>query len=324
MGKSVFQSGQKVLSGQKWIYIWDLRDNSAGSDDSFSSKYWFYHSHINEPKDTNSGLVGPIIITKPEMAKSETDLMPKDVDREFVTLFTVFDENLSWYLRHNLKTFAFSSNGSDFSDEELDEFDFEDEDFHESNLMHSMNGMEWNSLSKYMTNIRRGERVRWYIGAMGTEVDIHTAHWHGNIIKKDNALYEDVVQLMPAFTTTVDMFADNPGTWFYHCHVNDHVEAGMIATYTVQNESCTDCVGDNLNEVMHVIFNDDTWIIVATSFIVNMVGFVCMWFMFNRCCHCYRNKAKHRLVKNDELKQSMLHNADISLESLSKKTADFV
>merc|ERR1712113_1201203 len=84
-----------------------------------------------------------------------------------------------------------------------------------------------------MANIEKGEKVRWYIGAMGTEVDLHTAHWHGNIIKTDNAVYEDVVQLMPAFTTTVDMFADNPGTWFYHCHVNDHVEAGMIATYSV-------------------------------------------------------------------------------------------
>ena len=30
-----------------------------------------------------------------------------------------------------------------------------------------------------------------------------------------------------------DMVADNPGTWMYHCHVNDHIAAGMMAIYTV-------------------------------------------------------------------------------------------
>jgi FtsP/CotA-like multicopper oxidase with cupredoxin domain len=30
-----------------------------------------------------------------------------------------------------------------------------------------------------------------------------------------------------------DMVPDNPGTWLFHCHVNDHILAGMQATYTV-------------------------------------------------------------------------------------------
>jgi hypothetical protein len=29
------------------------------------------------------------------------------------------------------------------------------------------------------------------------------------------------------------MRADNPGTWLLHCHVADHMMAGMYATYTV-------------------------------------------------------------------------------------------
>ena len=33
---------------------------------------------------------------------------------------------------------------------------------------------------------------------------------------------------------TVDMKADNPGTWMYHCHVADHIKAGMVATYTIK------------------------------------------------------------------------------------------
>jgi hypothetical protein len=27
--------------------------------------------------------------------------------------------------------------------------------------------------------------------------------------------------------------ADNPGTWLFHCHVADHMEAGMMASYTI-------------------------------------------------------------------------------------------
>jgi hypothetical protein len=31
----------------------------------------------------------------------------------------------------------------------------------------------------------------------------------------------------------VDMLADNPGSWMFHCHVEDHMENGMMAIYTV-------------------------------------------------------------------------------------------
>ena len=30
-----------------------------------------------------------------------------------------------------------------------------------------------------------------------------------------------------------DMVPDNPGTWLYHCHVNDHIGAGMLARFSV-------------------------------------------------------------------------------------------
>jgi hephaestin len=32
---------------------------------------------------------------------------------------------------------------------------------------------------------------------------------------------------------TADMVPDDPGTWLYHCHVNDHIAAGMSAFYRV-------------------------------------------------------------------------------------------
>jgi manganese oxidase len=47
-------------------------------------------------------------------------------------------------------------------------------------------------------------------------------------------MHTDVVELMPASTGVVDMIPDNPGTWLFHCHVADHMMAGMYTTYTVR------------------------------------------------------------------------------------------
>ena len=43
----------------------------------------------------NAGLLGPILITR--KGASRPDGTPKDVDREFVVAFAVFDETESWY-----------------------------------------------------------------------------------------------------------------------------------------------------------------------------------------------------------------------------------
>lgn len=48
----------------------------------------------------------------------------KGVDKEFLLLFSVMDENMSWYLKENIELYA--KNNSDPSDE----------DFMESNKMH--------------------------------------------------------------------------------------------------------------------------------------------------------------------------------------------
>ena len=252
--------------------------------------------------------------------------MPYDIDREFVTLFTVMNENEGWYLESNLKRFATAENGTTIDQDYIDNFNFDDEDFQESNLMHSMNGWEWDALGPYMTGIYKGERIRWYIGGMGTEVDIHSAHWHGNIVKRDGFVYEDVVQLMPAYTTTVDMYADNPGKWFYHCHVNDHVEAGMIATYTVMNESCIDCVGKSLDDIsdadvssknddhesfVDVLQDHSTWFIVAISFVVNWCGLLMVYVVYRMCCNKGRKRGLNRSYdiggsRMNSLRESML------------------
>lgn len=209
-----------VLPGATHTYIWEVPERAGPGAGDPSSIVWMYHSHVDEPADTNAGLIGPIIITGRGMARA--DGSPRDIDREIVNLFTVYDENKSLYLEQNITEFAPHSIPANA-------------DFQESNLMHAINGYLWGNVPNMTVKI--GERVRWYLIGMGTEVDLHTPHWHGNtVILGHERIGQrvDIVELMPASMKTVTMRPDNPGVWMYHCHINDHIEAGMMAFYTVQ------------------------------------------------------------------------------------------
>ncbi|MDT4977390.1 MAG: hypothetical protein QOG98_3148, partial [Pseudonocardiales bacterium] len=108
----------------------------------------------------------------------------------------------------------------------------DDEGFHESNQMHSINGYVFGNQPLSSVTMKVGEHVRWYLMGMGTEVDLHTPHWHANTVTA-NGMRTDVVSLLPATMITADMVPDDPGIWLFHCHVNDHITAGMITRYQV-------------------------------------------------------------------------------------------
>ncbi len=208
-----------VAPGVTFIYEWSVPERAGPGPNDPSSVVWPYHSHVNSVRDSNSGLVGAIIVTR--AGEARPDGTPVDVDREFVTLFNIFDENLSWYLDDNIAAFAQSS----------ETIDREDEDFHESNLMHSINGYVFGSMP--MPEMKVGEHVRWYLIGLGTEADLHTPHWHGNTVVVGGHRI-DTASLLPATTVVADMVPDDPGIWMFHCHVNDHITAGMTARYEVK------------------------------------------------------------------------------------------
>lgn len=211
-----------VPPGGTHTYIWPVPERAGPGPDDPSSILWMYHSHVDESDDTYAGLIGPIIISRAGSIKA--DGTPEDVDREFITMFHVFNENLSQYIDLNSGRYASITDPAQL--EELKA----DPDFEESNLMHSINGYLYGNIPGL--RMKKGERVRWYVMGMGTEVDIHTPHWHGQTVLI-NGMRTDVVSVFPATMLVADMVPDNPGTWLYHCHVNDHLDAGMIGLFTV-------------------------------------------------------------------------------------------
>jgi manganese oxidase len=211
--------GNAVPPGEVFTYKWAVPDRAGPGPADGSSVFWMYHSHTDEVADSYAGLEGPLIVTA--RGKARSDGRPVDVDREIVTMFMVHDENSSPYIDQNIATFT----------GEPDSVDPEDEDFVESNLKHAINGQFFGNLKGL--EMKKGERVRWYLMAMGTEVDLHTPHWHGNTLLIDGHR-QDVTELLPASLLVADMKPDDVGTWLYHCHVNDHISAGMLALYRVK------------------------------------------------------------------------------------------
>jgi len=209
-----------VAPGDTYTYTWHVPERAGPGPSDGSSVLWMYHSHVNEVAETNAGLIGPIIVTARGAAKA--DGSPADVDREFVTLFDIYDENVSPYLDENMAALAERPVPGRHDGEE---------EFAESNLKHSINGFLYGNLSGL--TMRAGERVRWYVLAMGSESGLHTPHWHGQTLLW-HGMRMDGVDLLPMSMKVLDMVPDNPGTWWFHCHVNDHLTAGMSALFTVR------------------------------------------------------------------------------------------
>jgi FtsP/CotA-like multicopper oxidase with cupredoxin domain len=78
---------------------------------------------------------------------------------------------------------------------------------------------------------RVGELVQWDVLAMGDAH--HTFHVHGHHWIRNGA-GEDTRTLGPAESFRVRWRERAPGTWLYHCHVEQHMMRGMIGLYRVR------------------------------------------------------------------------------------------
>ncbi|XP_043928584.1 ferroxidase HEPHL1 isoform X2 [Protopterus annectens] len=211
--------------GKVRTYLWKVPERSGPGKNDPNCIPWAYYSTASFVKDLNSGLVGTLLTCRKGTLKA--DGLRKDVNKEFAVLFMIFDENKSWYLEENVKNYL----NKNFSDALLTNT------FIDSNKMHGMNGKVYGNLRGL--NMVVGETIAWYLLGLGDEVDLHTAHFHGEtfIFKTDKSHRGDVYDLIPGIFETVEMIAENPGTWIFHCHVDEHVLAGMETTFTIFNKT---------------------------------------------------------------------------------------
>ena len=214
-----------VPPGGTYTYVWPVPERAGPGPMYGSSVLWMYHSHVDEVRDINTGLFGPMIITA--RGKARADGSPGDVDREIIASFMQVEEQNSWLAKENLlpspdslRSLGPTPNPS------------LPQDSYPWFVKFTINGFVHGSMPLPELTMRRGEHVRWYLMASTNDFDFHAPHWHGNTVIL-NGMRTDVAQLAMMQMSTADMVPDNAGTWLFHCHVSFHNEEGMAVRYRV-------------------------------------------------------------------------------------------
>ena len=217
-----------VPTGGTYTYTWEVPVRAGPTPESgLSSAFWMYHSHVNERRDVNSGLMGAMIVTAKGMARE--DLSPKDVDREFVVDFMTVIETQSWYIDENVQTYLTEPEKAKPNYTPGGTYHFRTPIGNDFVVRDTMNGLLFGNMP--VMTMKMGERVRWYIMAF-TNFEVHAPHWHGNTVTTAG-ISTDVLELNTMGMQIADMQVDNPGLWFFHCHVAGHMDQGMFAMYEV-------------------------------------------------------------------------------------------
>lgn len=130
-------------------------------------------------------------------------------------------------------------------------------------------GIEWEDTNQMMNEMSDPDNIKWKIvdevsGLENMEIDWsfkrgqpvkirifndpnsmhlmqHPIHFHGqrflvlerNGVKETNLVWKDTVFIPSGETVDILLDTSNPGTWMAHCHIAEHLEAGMMFSFKV-------------------------------------------------------------------------------------------
>ncbi|XP_052027777.1 coagulation factor VIII isoform X3 [Apodemus sylvaticus] len=220
-----------VHPGEIFKYKWTVtvEDGPTKSDPRCLTRY--YSSSINPERDLASGLIGPLLICYKESVDQRGNQMMSD--KRNVILFSLFDENQSWYITENMQRFL--PNAAETQPQ--------DPGFQASNIMHSINGYVFDSLE---LTVCLHEVAYWYILSVGAQTEFLSIFFSGYTFKH-KMVYEDTLTLFPFSGETVFMSMENPGLWVLGCHNSDFRRRGMSALLKVS--SCDKSTSDYYEEI---------------------------------------------------------------------------
>ncbi|XP_010158871.1 PREDICTED: coagulation factor VIII-like [Eurypyga helias] len=206
-----------VAPGQSFTYSWRITTEDGPTQADPRCLTRFYYSSIDPVRDTASGLIGPLLICfKKSMDQRGNQIMS---DKTRLVLFSVFDENRSWYLEENIRRFC----------TDAAHVDPQDPQFYASNVMHTINGFVFDNLQPKLC---LNDVVYWYVLSVGAQTDFLSIFFSGNTFKR-NMVFEDVLTLFPFSGETVFMSLEKPGIWTLGCLNPNFRDRGMHAKFTV-------------------------------------------------------------------------------------------
>ena len=139
-----------------------------------------------------------------------------------------------------------------------------------SMMNESPDGVEWEDSNTMMNQMPNKDSVKWKIvdqatGKSNMDIDWvfkknepvkisifndpnsmhpmqHPIHFHGQQflvlsrdgVKETNLVWKDTTLVPTGQTVEILLYPTNPGMWMAHCHVAEHLEAGMMLKYKVE------------------------------------------------------------------------------------------
>ncbi|XP_053506054.1 coagulation factor VIII [Ictalurus furcatus] len=208
-----------VPPGEIMMYLWKVTPEDSPTEADPRCLTRLYHSTVDPERDMASGLVGPLIICKSESLDKRGKVLSSD--REKHLMFSIFDENKSWYADENIRKFS----------EDHSKIDRNDPHFYNSNVMHSVNGFMYNSLQFRMCV---GDVMLWHVASVGMQSDFLSVYFMGNPFERDRT-YGTVLTLFPMTGDTVITEMETKGEWEIGAFDPTLKAKGMSVRYSVFN-----------------------------------------------------------------------------------------
>jgi len=209
--------GDILQPGESFPMVFPVPERSGPTKDEPDGIFWMYHSHIQEEKDVNEGLVSGMVVYK--AGTSDSNRMPLNYDKEFFLLFDGYDENLV-----NPETMAKNHPTADFA-----AGDFPTK-FNQFDTKFSINGYLYANLPGL--KMEQGDRVLWHIGSFGDFFGAHMLVFEGETFTRTGGRYSSFY-LSPASSESLPMVVRHPGVAQVSCYVNWHHMSGMNAVFEV-------------------------------------------------------------------------------------------
>ncbi|CAL8321322.1 unnamed protein product [Merluccius merluccius] len=194
-----------VRPGQTHSYTWKVVDEDEPLDIDARCLTYLYHSAVDTPRDIASGLIGPLLICKSQSLNVRN--VQLKADKEQHAMFTVFDENISWYLDDNIQ--------SNCDEKTVNKAN---PDFYKSNVMHTINGYVFESGE--ILGFCNLEVATWHVSSVGAQDYIQSATFYGHPFELNDRT-EDILGLYPMTGETIFMNMDNIGVWLL-ASLNSH------------------------------------------------------------------------------------------------------
>src|SRR3989338_2438861 len=130
--------------------------------------------------------------------------------------------------------------------------EWEDSDMQMMNQMSNVDMIDWNIVDqdtgkKNMDidwTFKKGEpvKIRIFNDPKSMHPMQHPIHFHGQrflIVARDgvpqtNLVWKDSVLVKAGETVDIVLYTSNPGVWMAHCHIAEHLEAGMMFSFKVE------------------------------------------------------------------------------------------